>query len=57
MDGCWWSCSSGADSHLFVNASDREIGDEGANTEWRFEFEGSSIAYRGTFGLSIHTTH
>ena len=57
MDGCWWSCISGADSHLFVNESDHQIGHEGTFAEFRFEFEGSSLADRGSFGLSIHKAH
>jgi hypothetical protein len=57
MDGCWWSCSSDTDSHLFVDESHRQIGDEGINPKWRFEFEGSSLADRSSFGLSIHKTH
>jgi len=57
MDGCWWICNHDTGSRLFVNENHHQIGDERTVTQFRFEFEGSSLKDRSSFGLSIHTAH
>jgi len=54
MDGCWWSCLSSANSHLFVNESHSAINYERATTECGFELEGSSDAHRSKIGSHLH---